>query len=63
MAKLAGRVGFGLVNRVCRLKWVIFKRVNWVAGRIGLPIFFKQVFFFFFQLQKQINDNLLRENE
>ena len=29
----------------------------------GLPIFFKQVFFFFLQLQKQINDNMFRENE
>ena len=33
--------------------------------RVGssLPIFFKQVFFFFLQLQKQINDNMFRENE
>ena len=27
----------------------------------GLPVFFKQIFFF--QLQKQINDNLFKENE
>ena len=41
------------------------KRVNRVTGRVGLglPVFFKQVFFFFFQLQKQINDILFRENE
>ena len=33
------------------------------SDRVGLPVFFKQVFFFFFKLQKQINDNLFRENE
>ena len=56
MAKRAGRVNWvGGSNR---------SRVNWVVSRVGLslPVFFKQVFFFF-QLQKQINDNLFRENE
>ena len=38
------------------LKHIIFKQVNRVAGQVRLT-------FFFFQLQKQINDNLFRENE
>ena len=33
------------------------------SGRIGLTHIFQTSFFFFFQLQKQINDNLYRENE
>ena len=35
-------------------------QVNWLWVGSGLPVFFK---LFFFQLQKQINDNLFRENE
>ena len=52
-------------------------RVNRVTGQLGcgsgqvglgLLVFFKQVFYFilfyiYFQLQKQINDNLFKENE
>ena len=65
VAKQVGRIRFKSSQTGQGSKWVIFKRVNWVAGRVGsgLPIFFKQGFFFFFQLQKQINDNLFRENE
>ena len=37
-------------------------RVNRVAGQVGLTRIFK-LFFFFFQFQKQINDNIFRENE
>ena len=48
----AGQTGHGS-------KRVIFKRVNWVAGQVGLT----RIFHFFFQLQKQINDNLFREND
>ena len=34
------------------------------SSRVGFSRIFKQgFFFFFFQLQKQINDNLFRENE
>ena len=40
-------------------KRVIFKQVNRVAGQVGLT----RIFHFFFQLQKQINDNLFREND
>ena len=52
--------GLGRVNRVCGsfLNGLIGLQVG-----SGLPVFFKQVFFFFFQLQKQINDNLFRENK
>ena len=55
---LAGQTG-------CESKRVIFKQVNRVVGWVGLswPVFFKQVFFFFFWLQKQIKDNLFREDE
>ena len=42
-------------------KRVMFKRVNQIASRVDL--YFSNKFFFFFQLQKQINDNLFRENE
>ena len=38
------------------------KQVNRVVGRAGLTRIF-QASFFFFQLQKQINDNMFRENE
>ena len=35
-----------------------------VAGQVGLTRIFQTSFFFFlFQLQKQINDNLFRENK
>ena len=37
-------------------------RVNRIVGRVGLIHIF-QTKFFFFQLQKQINNNLFRENE
>ena len=37
-------------------------RVNRIVGRVGLTHIF-QTKFFFFQLQKQINNNLFRENE
>ena len=38
-------------------------RVNRIVGRVGLTHIFQTKFFFFFQLQKQINNNLFRENE
>ena len=41
----------------------IRSRVNRVTGRVRLTRIFKQVFFFFFQLQKQINDKLFSQNE
>ena len=50
---LAGQTGHGS-------KRVIFTQVNQVADQVGLTRIFK---LFFFQLQKQINDNLFRENE
>ena len=37
-------------------------QVNRVVGRVKLTHIF-QIYYFFFQLQKQINDNLFRENE
>ena len=37
-------------------------RVNRIVGRVGLTHIF-QTNFFFFKLQKQINNNLFRENE
>ena len=48
VAKQAGRIRFKSSQTGQGSKWVIFKRVNWVAGRVGssLPIFFKQGFFF-----------------
>ena len=51
--------GSGRVNRVCG------SRVNRVAGQVGLTCIFQRsfLFFIFFQLQKQINDNMFRENE
>ena len=57
MAKRVGQVGSDQSS--CGSKCVIFKRVG--SGKVDL-YFFKK-FFFFFQLQKQINDNLFRENE
>ena len=48
VAKRAGWVGpIGFAGQTGReSKQVIFKRVNRVAGRIGLTVFFKQIFFF-----------------
>ena len=65
MAKQAGRVkSIGLASQTGHgSKWIIFKRVNRVAGRVRFTRIFQTRFFFFFQLQKQINDNLIRENE
>ena len=60
VAKRAGRVrSIGFAGQTGR--WS--KQVNRVAGGVGLglPVYFKTIFFF--QLQKQINDNLFRENE
>ena len=61
--------GVDVARRVCQVG-SIGLQVNWVVGRVGLglPVFFKQVFYFilfyiYFQLQKQINDNLFKENE
>ena len=64
MAKRAGRVeSIGLAGQIGHgSKQIIFKRINWVAGRVRFTRIF-QTSFFFFQLQKQINDNLFRENE
>ena len=56
MEKRAGRVGFtdqsghGSIELRVRSDWVY-------------PYFSNKFFFFFFQLQKQINDNLFKENE
>ena len=38
------------------------KRVNRVAGWVGITCIF-ETSFFFFQLQKQINENMFGENE
>ena len=61
MAKRVGQVGsFGFAGQLGRRS----KRVNLVAGRVGLTYIFQtSFFFFFFQLQKQINDNMFGENE
>ena len=62
--KLAVCFSHGKTGRSGRVKWVggskqvIFKQVG--LGRV-YPYFSKK--FFSFQLQKQINDNLFRENE
>ena len=59
MAKRVGQVGsIGLAGH--ELKQIIFKWVNRVAGWVYSYFSNK---FFFIQLQKQINDNLFRENE
>ena len=56
------------INRICGSKGSRVKMSQSDYRSIGLQVessllvFFKQIFFFF-QLQKQINDNLLRENE
>ena len=65
MAKRAGRVeSIGLAGQTGHgSKRIIFKRVNRVTGRVRFTHIFQTSFFFFFQLQKQINDNLFRENE
>ena len=65
MAKRAGRVeSIGLAGQTGHgSKRIIFKRVNRVTGRVRFTRIFQTSFFFFFQLQKQINDNLFRENE
>ena len=60
VAKQAGYVGFGSGQMDYGSKRVIFKQVNWVAGRVYQYFSNK---FFFFQLQKQINNNLFRDNE
>ena len=62
VAKWGGRVKFGSGRRS---KQVTFKWVNRVVGRVRLTYIFQTNFFFqfFFQLQKQINDNLFRKNE
>ena len=71
VAKRAGRVGSigfagqtGHGSKRVILNGSIRLRVNQVLSRVGsgqvYPYFSK---FFFFQLQKQINDNLFRENE
>ena len=54
--------GSGRVNKVCRLKQVIFKRVNRIVGQVD-RYFSNKFFIFIFQLQKQINDNMFIENE
>ena len=41
----------------------IESRVNRLAGPAGLTHIFQNKYFFFFQLQKQINDNMFGENE
>ena len=63
MAKRAGWVGSGQSS--WRVKRVMGQNGSFLNGSIGsgLPVFFKQIYIFFFQLQKQINDNLFRENE
>ena len=55
----SGRVGsIGFAGQLGRRS----KRVNLVAGRVGSTRIF-QINFFFFQLQKQVNDNMFGENE
>ena len=59
-----GSIGFvGQTGRGS--KQVIFKWVNQVMGRVGFTRIFQTsfLFYFLFQLQKQINENLFRENE
>ena len=59
-------VGLGRVNQVCRSigSWVKTGQLSCGSGRVGFTrIFQTSFFFFFFQLQKQINDNMFRENE
>ena len=56
VAKRSGRVQVGSIGFTGRgSKHVIFKQVNWVAGRVGSgwPVFFKQVFFFFFNYKNK----------
>ena len=60
MAKRAGRVGFRLSQLGLRVgSWVIGQS-GCETGWVGLTRIFQT---FFFQLQKQINDNLFRENK
>ena len=66
VAKRSGQVGSSRVNRVyglieSRVKTCHFKQVNRVTGRVWLTRIFQQKKKI--QLQKQINDNLFRENE
>ena len=67
MAKRAGRVeSIGLAGQTGHgSKQIIFKRVNRVTSWVGLSwVGLTRIFqTFFFQLQKQINDNLFRENK
>lgn len=50
MAKRAGRVKF-MGQSSPGSKWVIFKRVNRVAGRVGsVDLYFSNKFFFFFEI-------------
>ena len=58
-----GSIGF--VGKMGRgSKQVIFKWVNQVMGQVGFTRIFQTSFFYFlFQLKKQINENLFRENE
>ena len=68
MAKRAGRVEFRSGQLGWRVKQVADQNRSFLSESIGLrvwlslPIFFKKVFFFY-QLQKQINDNMFRGNE
>ena len=65
VAKWAGQVRFGSGQSGLRVKRVTGQNGSFLNGSIGLrvrldwPVFF----IFFFQLQKQINDNLFREND
>ena len=60
VAKRAGRGGFKSGQMGLRVKRVT-SQLGYRSGQVN-P-YFSNKFFFFFQLQKQINDNLFRENE
>ena len=61
MAKRAGWVGFGLSQLGLRVGSWVNRVASWVGlSWVGLTRIFQT---FFFQLQKQINDNLFRDNK
>ena len=54
-------VGWYKVDMAKQVGWVRSGRVNRIVGQVGFTHIFQ--INFFFQLQKQSNDNLFRENE
>ena len=72
VAKRAGQVEFGSSQSGLQVKWVAGQNGSFLngsiglrvgPGRVGLTCIFQTSLFFFFQLQKQINDNLFRKNK